>query len=365
MVQAEAEVTDYGFILQGLRHAIDNLELDFARYAALFAEGDEWGSAGFNTAGDWIRINCHMNSNAVWNALTVGEQTASLPESLKAMKAREIGFAHLATLANTADKLKGFDESVLLPVAKEHSPGKFFHKVRHYRHAVDAKAYNREQEELAEERYLHLSTAVDGCLLIGGVLDPVRGAEVRSALEPLAQPSGDHDHRSRDVRLADALHERVTGAAPVTLQVTATLETLKGLVGSAAGEMEFSVPLSKDSVRRIACDCKVTRVLLNQESLVIDVGRSRRVVDGALRKALAVRDKYCRWPNCERPASWCDGHHLVHWVDGGETSLDNCVLLCKRHHRMVHEGGWKLVKAEGKIVAIAPVMTFGLPRGPD
>ena len=69
-----------------------------------------------------------MNSNAVWNALTVGEQTASLPESLKAMKAREIGFAHLATLANTADKLKGFDESVLLPVAKEHSPGKFFHK---------------------------------------------------------------------------------------------------------------------------------------------------------------------------------------------------------------------------------------------
>jgi hypothetical protein len=129
--------------------------------------------------------------------------------------------------------------------------------------------------------------------------------------------------------------------------------------------MEFSVPLSKDSVRRIACDCEVTRVLLNQESLVIDVGRSRRVVDGALRKALAVRDKYCRWPNCERLASWCDGHHLVHWVDGDETSLDNCVLLCKRHHRMVHEGGWKLVKAEGKIVAIAPVMTFGLPRGPD
>lgn len=128
------------------------------------------------------------------------------------------------------------------------------------------------------------------------MLDPVRGAEGRSALEPLAQPSGDHDHRSRGVRLADALHERVTGAAPVTLQVTATLETLKGLVGSAAGEMEFSVPLSKDSVRRIACDCKVTRVLLNEESLVIDVGRSRRVVDGALRQALAVRDKYCRWP---------------------------------------------------------------------
>jgi hypothetical protein len=129
--------------------------------------------------------------------------------------------------------------------------------------------------------------------------------------------------------------------------------------------MEFSVPLSSATVQRVACDSSVSRILLDQESLVIEVGRSRRVVDGALRKALALRDKHCQWPGCERPASWCDGHHIVHWVDGGETNLDNCVLLCRRHHRMVHEGCWKLIKVEGRIVTVAPTTTFGLPRGPD
>ncbi|TMF26980.1 MAG: DUF222 domain-containing protein, partial [Chloroflexi bacterium] len=158
---------------------------------------------------------------------------------------------------------------------------------------------------------------------------------------------------------------RVTGNTPVSLQVTATVETLRALAGAAGGEMEFSLPLPSATVQRLACDSSVMRVLFEADSLPVDVGRSRRLVDGGLRKALAVRDKHCQWPGCERPASWCDGHHLVHWVDGGETNLENTVLLCKRHHRMVHEGGWKLIKVEGKIVSIAPTVTFGLPRGPD
>src|SRR5207249_8189882 len=94
------------------------------------------------------------------------------------------------------------------------------------------------------------------------------------------------------------------------LQVTATIETLKGLAGAAGAEMEFSLPISSTSLQRMACDCSVTRVLLNQESVTIDVGRSKRVISGAARKALAARDGHCRWPGCERPASWCDGHHL-------------------------------------------------------
>ena len=64
-----------------------------------------------------------------------------------------------------------------------------------------------------------------------------------------------------------------------------------------------------------------------QDSVIIDVGRSQRTIAGAKRRALVARDKHCQWPGCERPASWCDGHHIVHWIDGGETSLDNCALL--------------------------------------
>jgi len=286
---------------------------------------------------------------------------------MAALLAGEIGFAHLAIMGRTADQMgKAFDESKLLPLAKENSPGKFYYKVLHYKHSVDAGAYNRAQEELAEERSLRLSTAEDGCLVIRGVLDPIGGAAVRTALEPLAQPSGAHDDRTREQRLADALVERLSGGQPANLQVTATIETLKGLAGAAAGEMEFSFPISSSSVQRMACDCSVTRVLLSQESVTIDVGRSKRVISGGLNRALKARDGHCRWPGCERSASMCDGHHLVHWIHGGPTDLDNLVLLCRRHHRMVHEGGWQLIKtSDQQIVTIAPTITFGLPRGPD
>ncbi len=269
-------------------------------------------------------------------------------------------------MARTASAVKSFDEAKLLPLAKENSPGRFHFKCMHYRHSADPKGYAADQEQLAEERSLRLSTAEDGCLLISGVLDPVGGAAVRSALEPLAQPSGAYDDRNREQRYADALVERVSGGRTANIQVTATIETLKGLAGAAAGEMEFSLPISSTSIQRMACDCSVTRVLLNQESVTIDVGRSRRVISGALTRALKARDGHCRWPGCERSASMCDGHHLVHWIHGGPTDLDNLVLLCRRHHRMVQEGGWQLIKTEHqKIVTIAPTITFGLPRGPD
>src|SRR5437867_5972425 len=181
------------------------------------------------------------------------------------------------------------------------TPGKFFYECQHYRHSVDAKAYCEEQSDQAINHHLSLSTAESGHLFINGLLDPVGGAAVRTALEPLAQKSGAHDHRLLPQRYADALVELASAGKPANLQVTATIETLKGLAGAAAAEMEFSLPISSATVRRLACDCSVTRVLLSEDSNVIDVGRSKRLVDGALRKALAVRDKHCQWPGCERP----------------------------------------------------------------
>ena len=366
MVALDQERLSLGLVLQGLRHTIDRLELEFARWAVEFAEGTEWRDEGFNTPADWMRFNCHMTSTAAWRAITVGEQQEELPSTGQTLRDGDIGYAHLAVMAQTRKAVgEDFNEAKLLPLAVESSPGKFHYQCLHYRHSLDAKAYSRAQEDLHEGRSLRLNTAQDGCLLISGVLDSVGGAAVRSALEPLARPSGAHDHRSREQRLADALYERVAGGVPASLQVTAFADTLLGHPGAPAAETEFTLPVSANTVQRLACDCSLTRVLLDADSMVIDVGRATRKIPVALRKALNLRDRHCRWPGCERTPSYCDGHHLTHWIFDGPTDLDNVVLLCKRHHRMVHEGGWQLVKSEGELVTVAPTVVFGWPRGPD
>ena len=193
------------------------------------------------------------------------------------------------------------------------------------------------------------------------------GAVVRNALEPLARFTGAHDHRDLEQRYGDALVELVSrgGSQQIQMQVTSSIETLLGLVGAPGAETEFSLPISSKTVERWACDCTLTRVLL-QDSVVIDVGRAERVIKGPRRRALVARDQHCQWTDCERPASWCDGHHLVHWIHGGAGEIENQILLCARHHWKVHEGGWQLVKTDdGRIVQVAPTIMFGPARGPD
>jgi hypothetical protein len=284
------------------------------------------------------------------------------------MRAGEIGFAHLPVMARTAKAVgDAFDESVLLKKARNCTAGKFYYKAQQYRHSVQPKAYADEQAEQARHNRLSMSLAKDGSFFIDVILDPVTGAAVRGALEPLARPSGEHDHREYDQRMADALVEVIThgGQHNVQLQVTSSIETLLNLTGATGAEMEFSLPVSSKTVERWACDCSVTRVLM-QDSVVIDVGRAKRVISGPTKRALRARDGHCVWPGCDRPGSWGDGHHLIHWIHGGSTDLDNLVLLCHRHHRMVHENNWQIVKQDdGRIVTVAPTVTFGRPRGPD
>src|SRR5205814_8724028 len=232
-----------------LFRSIDQLELKFSQLAAEFDQTDWWDYEGFNSSGDWIRFNCRMTSNAAYDRLAVGERLAEMPRSADAMDGGEIGFAHLAVMARTADAVgKGFEEAKLLPLAREHSPGKFHYKCLHYRHSVDAKKYAEEQSEQQFSHHLSLSTAESGHLLINGVLDPVGGAAVRTALEPLARKSGERDDRLLPPRYADALVELASAGRPANVQVTATIETLKGLAGAGDAEVEFHLPNSLFSV---------------------------------------------------------------------------------------------------------------------
>ncbi|HZB98093.1 MAG TPA: DUF222 domain-containing protein, partial [Candidatus Sulfotelmatobacter sp.] len=308
---------------------------------------------------------------------------AKLPESVRAVQSGEIGYAHLALLARTADALSSakadaqFDETRLLEHAKESSVSRFYFLCQSARHAADPQGFTADERSAYERRWLKLTPGEDGRFFIRGTLDGLGGATVKAALDPLARRGGPEDERSREQRLAGALvelahHGLDHGASPqragqrTHIQVTATLETLTRHTGVPAGEVEPSVPISSKAVERLACDSTITRVLLRSDSAVLDVGRSQRVVPPATRRALEARDRGCRWPGCERSASWTAAHHLVHWSRGGRTDLDNLVLICGRHHWMVHEGGWRLARGEnGQLMPIRPVGEYARRPAPE
>jgi hypothetical protein len=367
-----------------LRRGMNLLEVEFSELAAAFAATDEYDEEGSVSPIHWIRHQCHLGGGAAADRVAVGQQMQNLPESAEAVAGGKIGFAHLAMIARTASALAEtgsnmqFDETPLLEKAKEFSVGRFRVFCEHQRHANDPAGYAAEQAQGVEERTFSMSSGDGGRVWVRGMLDAEGGAVLRTALEPLAKPVGKGDDRKLGRRFADALvelagHSLDNGLVPRRatqrphLQVTTTLETLLQRAGAPAGDLEFSLPISAVSVERLSCDCNVTRILLGADSQVIDVGRSRRVISPAQRRALNVRDKGCRWPGCDRSASYTSGHHLVRWTKGGPTDLDNLTLLCRRHHWLVHEGGWQLVKTDdGPMHAVPPQLDIfqQLARGP-
>ncbi len=374
--------------LKRRQYVIDRVKLEFSRDAARlateFATDEAVGDyMDAPTAGEWIRHNCKTTSSLAYDCVNVGEQLHRLPKCAHAVASGEIGFAHLSVIARTAKALDGlaqepaFVEDELLKRAKESSAGRLWHYCMRLRHALDPEGVAQEQRIAVEERRLQFSVWDDGSVLISGQLDPIGGAALRTALEPLAQPMGQGDDRCLERRQADAVVELAThsldaGLVPQHasqrphLQVTTSLETLQGLPGSPAADMEFSLPISSKTVQRLACDANVARVVFGPDSVVVDVGRAVRVVSGATRRALNARDQHCQWPGCERTVSWTAAHHLVHWTQGGKTDMSNLLLLCHRHHWMVHEGGWKLARSDdGRLLAIPPTYDYRPARAPD
>jgi hypothetical protein len=127
--------------------------------------------------------------------------------------------------------------------------------------------------------------------------------------------------------------------------------TAETLAMDAAGrcELESGQRLATDTVRRIACDSSLLRITEDQAGNPLDIGRKTRVVSPALRRALQARDGGCRFPGCTHRRH-IDAHHIEHWANGGETSIDNLTLLCRHHHHLVHEGGFGLERtADGHL----------------
>ena len=259
-------------------------------------------------------------------------------------------------------------EAQLVEAARIHSMNDLGRVAAYWRQAVEREHALDGEDKLRERRRLHASVTFLGMVRVDADLDPETGETLLTALRAVLDAgsrSGAPDDRTPAQRRADALGEicrqwldrsdrpNVAGERPhVTLTVGA--EVLGGNEG-ATSEMDHVGPVEPETARRLACDASVMRVVMAGRSEPLDLGRRTPVVPPAMRRAVIVRDRTCRFPGCDRPHTWCDAHHVVHWADGGPTAVPNLVLLCRRHHRLVHErGGFRLELLDGRPVFRRP-----------
>jgi hypothetical protein len=354
-----------------LRRAMDRLEFECSRRLNVFARRRGYEASGFVSLITWLRRTCRLMPGVAIQHVEVAKNLPSLPETSAAVAAGEIGFHHAAVIARSVTEIGAEavqrHETSLVDAARLLDPKYLTYKTRHLRYCEDPDGTLADANDKYGRRFLHLSQTWEGMWMIDGRLDPEGGATVRAAFNALIPEWQPGVESTYSVRQADAFVELarqrldagtlpdVAGQKP-HLSITASVSTLLKEPGAPAADLEWSQPITADTARRVACDSAMTRVLLGPTSEPIDVGRCTRTVPPALRRALVVRDKGCRFPGCDRPPDWCDGHHLIHWIDGGETCLANTCLLCRRHHRFVHELGWQLTwGGPGEILAIKPI----------
>src|SRR2546426_2413751 len=329
----------------------DPLEAVFATGVRRFDKSGEYKADGALSLTAWLRWKCKLSGGAALERVEVARQLERLPETTAAFANGDVGFQHVAVLARTAEHVGAAavrkDEASLLKSAQTMDPGQFTTLAKNFEHRVDAAGALAEANRAYERRYFHISEPQDGLVRLDGVLDAEGGATLRTALQAFMKPVKD-DPRTYGQRNADALVElgrqgsgsKHNGAGPrPQLIIRASLDTLAGIKGAPAGELEGGGTVPAETGQRYARDSAISRST-GQAELEHELNHASRTLPAPTRRALEARDRHCVFPGCSRPLIWCDGHHLVWWTRGGATALPNLALLCRPHHRMVHEEGW-------------------------
>src|SRR5216684_533193 len=331
-----------------LRALIDALELEFSSMARRVQHRGDHLVGGNITAASWISRICSMSVPSAADRLCVGEQLESLPLVAEALSRGDIGYQSASVICHLRDKLgekrECLDQEQWIGFAREHSVKDLRWLSAHTRYALDPDGFERDAEESYEERFLHISE-MNGMYHLSGVIDPEGGAALKSAVDALAKRLGQDDGRTPKQRRRNGVRPHIT--------VSTTLEGLKADLGAPASELENGMPISSKTVQRLACDGTLCRVL-KADSVVVDVGRATRAVSPAQRRALKARYRGCSGPGCDRPINWTTPHHIEFWSLGGPSDLPNLLPLCYYHHRLVHEGGWQVVKAGEGVKFIRP-----------
>ncbi len=338
------------------------------------------GLTGGDDAGTWLAWAAGMKPATAKRHVRLGERLTELPQIKEAFKAGEISFEKAETIARIASKET---EEGLLTWAKHGTCSQLGTIASGFRRAkVSAEGAAAAQRD----RCLSYHYTDEGIFRLRAQMPADQGALVAAALEAAEEMLWEQERTfSQDEVSADDLKAQVwhrgngSGARradalvalaetfmahgisdrPVTERYQVMVHVDQAaLAGDQSGtsELHNGTGISADTARRIACDCSVM-ALLEKDGIPLKLARTRRTISPALRRVVEARDRHCVWPGCTNTRC-IDGHHVKHWIDDGETDPDNVTLLCRRHHRLVHEGGYTM-SFDGKVA------TFFRPDGSE
>jgi hypothetical protein len=351
-----------------LREQAAHVDAGLCRLLELAAECERrlsWGGDG-TTFAAWLAWRCSLSPRQAREHARVGKRLAALPLIRAAFSRGEVSYAKVSALVRIAEPAS---EERLLDLAAVLTASQLERCLAAYRQLSAAEAAEQHEREFlhyfwSEEGWLSLRgqlAADEGALLVQA-LDAARDALQERRRAHTAEAGVAEEEPAGDTTLA----ERAAAGGPITnAEALAALAELalahrnadrsggdryqvivhvdaQTLAEDADGRCELADgrPLAAESARRLSCDASLVEVA-EHEGQLLSLGRKRRTVSPALRRALSVRDRGCRFPGCER-TRFVDAHHVEHWSRGGETNLDNLVSLCRRHHRLVHEHGYAL-----------------------
>ncbi|MCA9737898.1 MAG: DUF222 domain-containing protein [Gemmatimonadota bacterium] len=345
-----------------------------------------WGHPGFRSCAQWLSWRTGIAPGPARERVRVARALATLPRVADAMRRGQLSWSKVRAITRVATPA---NEAELLEFALTGTAAHVERVVRGWRR-VDRLEAARDERARHRQRYLELSTDHTGAVRIEGLLDPEVAAVLQRALEAAADalfqrepardsmdanPSGPEasgakatggetteadqpppDHRpTATQRRADALgflaeralaagFARSSGATRADrFQVMVHVDAAELAEDAADGGASLETHLGADldvpagTFRRLACDASTVTMVHGADGAALTVGRRTRTVPPAIRRALRHRDRGCRFPGCGN--RFADAHHIRHWADGGETRLENLVLLCRHHHRAVHEEG--------------------------
>jgi len=340
------------------------------RWLGLVAEFDRrerWGQWGCKSCAQWLSWRCGLSPAAAREQVRVARKLADLPTTRAVFGRGELSYSQVRALTRIATPEM---EGDLVELARHCTASQLEVVVRGYRGVLDRVLGDAEPEH--RRRYVHCEHDEDGSLLIRARLPAEEGAVVLAALEAgrdalrLGAPEGasaETTHSGDSAREplpenprasnADALllmsqallDSRPTGSSPadhhqvvVHVDVAALADTDEADAGAC--QLEHGPVLDPETARRLACDASIVRII-ERDGRPLSIGRKRRSVPPALRRALRTRDGTCRFPGCHQ-RRFLHAHHIDPWARGGRTDLSNLVHLCAHHHRLVHEGGYRI-----------------------